>query len=99
MASVAAQLKDLRQQVERLQIEVAGRQSIGAMVVWDEQNESSVNQERNPNSGDFQGLVVHLTPEPSPLGGTVDGVSQTELAALKADIVRSLARQAADAVD
>lgn len=95
MASVAAQLKDLRQQLEKLQVEVAGRQSIGAMVVWDEQNESSVNQ----ISETFSGLIVHLTPELSPLAGTVDGVPQNEFTALKADIVRSLARQAAESVD
>ena len=95
MASVAAQLKELRQQVEKLQVEVAGRQSIGAMAVWDGQNESSVNQIGET----FSGLVVHLTPELSPQAGTVKGISQNEFTALKADIVRSLARQAADPVD
>ena len=88
MASVAAQLKDLRQQLEKLQVEVAGRQSIGAMVVWDGQNESSVNQIPD----DFSGLIVHLTPEPSPRAGTVEGISQTEFEALKADLRRELSR-------
>ena len=84
MASVATQLKDLRQQLERLQVEVAGRQSIGAMVVWDGQNESSVNQ--IPET--FSGLIVHLTPEPSPPAGTVssEGLSDNELEELKAQL-------------
>ena len=98
MASVTAQLKELRQQVEKLQVEVAGRQSIGAMVVWDEQNESSVNQE-NPNSGAFQGLVVHLTPEPSLQEGTVVGIGQNALNELKAQIRESLAGQSSEPVD
>jgi hypothetical protein len=88
MASVATQLKDLRQQLEKLQVEVAGRQTIGAMVVWDEQNESSVNQ----ISDGFSGLIVHLTPELSPQAGTVEGISQTEFEALKADLRRELSR-------
>jgi len=90
MASVTAQLKDLRQQLEKLQAEVAGRQSISAMVVWDGQNESSVNQE-NPNSGAFQGLVIHLTPEPSLQEGTVAGLDQNAFNELKAQIRESLA--------
>jgi hypothetical protein len=91
MASVAAQLKDLRQQVEKLQIEVAGRQSIGAMVVWDEQNESSVNQV----PAEFCGLVVHLTPALSPQVGTVDviGLNQNEFTALKKQLARELSRE------
>jgi hypothetical protein len=95
MASVAAQLKELRQQVEKLQVEVAGRQSIGAMVVWDGQNESSVNQ----ISDQFSGLIVHLTPELSPLAGTVDGIGQNALNELKAQIRESLAGQSSEPVD
>jgi hypothetical protein len=88
MASVATQLKDLRQQLEKLQVEVAGRESIGAMVIWDEQNESSVNQ--IPES--FSGLIVHLTPELSPQVGTGDGISDDAYAALKARLLRELPR-------
>jgi hypothetical protein len=98
MASVAAQLKELRQQVEKLQVEVAGRQSIGAMVVWDGQNESSVHG-KYPNSGDFQGLVIHLTPELSPLAGTAAGIGQNALNELKAQIRESLAGQSSEPVD
>jgi hypothetical protein len=90
--SVATELRDLRQQVERLQIEVAGRQSIGVMVVWDGQNESSVNQENFPPAGTFNGLVVHLTGEPSPLEGTVIGLSQNEFEALKQQLSRDLSK-------
>jgi hypothetical protein len=94
--SVATELRDLRQQVEKLQIEVAGRQSIGVMVVWDGQNESSVNQENFPNAGTFNGLVVHLTNEPSPLegtpGATSAGISEDAYVALKARLLRELPR-------
>lgn len=90
MPSIAADLKLLRQQVERLQVEVAGRQSIGAVVIWDEQNESSVNSETSCLREGFHGLVVHLTPEPSPLEGTVEGVSQNDLESLKAALVGTL---------
>ena len=88
--SVATELRDLRQQVERLQIEVAGRQSIGVMVVWDGQNESSVNQENFPQAGTFDGLIVHLTVEPSPPQGTVVGISQNEFEALKQQLALEL---------
>ena len=37
------ELTKLREQVQRLQVEVNGRKAISAMVVWDGQNESSVN--------------------------------------------------------
>ena len=90
MASVAADLKALRQQVEKLQIEVAGRQNLQALVIWDGQNESSVNQESSRIREDFSGLVVHLTPELSASKGTVDGVSNLEFEELKAEIVRAL---------
>ena len=86
MASLAADLKALRQQVEKLQVEVAGRQALGAMVIWDGQNESSVNQ--IPEN--FSGLVVHLTPEVSPQEGTVDGLSNVEFEALKEQLRESL---------
>ena len=92
MPSVATDLKWIRQQLEAAQVEVAGRQTIGAMVIWDEQNESSVNQQNFPNSGSFNGLIVHLMPEPSPRAATVEGISQTEFEALKADLRRELSR-------
>ena len=92
MPSVATDLKWIRQQLEAAQVEVAGRQTIGAMVIWDEQNESSVNQQNFPNSGSFNGLIVHLMPEPSPQAATVEGISQTEFEALKADLRRELSR-------
>lgn len=88
MPSLATDLKWIRQQLEAAQVEVAGRQTIGAMVIWDEQNDSSVNQIPD----DFSGLIVHLTPEPSPRAGTVEGISQTEFEALKADLRRELSR-------
>ena len=94
MPGVAADLKALRQQVEKLQIEVAGRQNLQAMVIWDGQNESSVNQETSRIREDFSGLVVHLTPELSASNRTVEGVSNLEFEALKAEIVRALDSQA-----
>jgi hypothetical protein len=88
MPSLTADLKWVRQQLEAAQVEVAGRQTIGAMVIWDEQNESSVNQ--IPES--FSGLIVHLTPELSPPVGTEDGISDDAYAALKAHLLRELSR-------
>ena len=94
MPSLAADLKLLRLEVEKLQVEVAGRQSISAMVIWDGQNESSVNDELNPNSGTFSGLVIHLTPEPSTQERTVncqeEGLTNLEFKQLREEIVRSL---------
>ena len=92
MASIATQLKDLRQQVEALQVEVAGRQHISSMVIWDEQKQASVNQKTPRQQEDFSGLIVHLTPEPSPLEGTVEahGISQNEFNELKQEIVRAI---------
>ena len=72
MPSINAQLKDLRQQVEALQVEVAGRQHISSMVIWDEQKQSSVNQESLTKAEQFNGLIVHLTPERSPLEVTAN---------------------------
>ena len=95
MPSVATDLKWIRQQLEAAQVEVAGRQTIGAMVIWDEQNDSSVNQ--IPDG--FSGLIVHLTPELSQQAGTVEGISQTEFEALKADLLRELSRLLFAAVD
>jgi hypothetical protein len=92
MASVTSDLKLLRQQVESLQAEVAGRKAIGAMIVWDQQNESSVNQNNYPNLGTFNGLIVHLTPELSPQGGT-GGLGQNEFNDLKQQIRDSLDAQ------
>lgn len=99
MPSIAAELKTLRQQVEKLQVEVAGRESLGSMVVWDEQNQSSVNQ----ISDSFSGLVIHLTHEPSPLAGTESsqsiGLSQNEFDQLKEALRGSLASEAPEAFD
>lgn len=92
MASITADLKLIRQQVERAQVEVAGRQSIGAMVVWDEQNQSSVNSESSRRQEDFNGLIVHLTPDLSPAVGTTDGVSQTEFERIRQQLARGLSR-------
>ena len=95
MPSVHAQLKELRQKVAALQVEVSGRRHISSMVVWDQQNEPSVNSIYD----DFSGLVVHLTPDLSPLEGTrisqsssneTAGVSHNEFKAIKQQIVRSL---------
>ena len=90
MASVAADLKQLRLQVERLQVEVAGQKAISAMVVWDGQNESSVNQKTSRRQEEFNGLIVHLTLEPSTPEGTVKSISQNELQDLKKQIRESL---------
>ena len=99
MPSVQTQLKELRLKVEALQVEVAGRQNISSMIVWDGQNESSVNQKTSRMQEEFSGLIVHLTPEPSPLAVTrisasgvnePDTLSQNDFEALKREIVRSL---------
>lgn len=92
MASVTAQLKELRSKVEALQVEVAGRQNISSMVIWDEQNLSSVNQESPTKAEHFNGLIVHLTPELSQPEGTFDaeGISQNEFNELKQEIVRAI---------
>lgn len=92
MASLTADLKWIRQQAAAAQVEMAGRQAIGSMVVWDGQNESSVHSGDFPNSGSFSGLIVHLTPDLSPpLGtGSTGGISQTDFSALKAEIVEAL---------
>ena len=80
--SIYVQLRELRQQVENLQVEVAGQKSIGSIVVWDGQNESSVNQKVSES---FSGLIVHLTPES-------EGIELTSLEykQLKQEIVRAL---------
>lgn len=99
MPSVQTQLKELRLKVEALQVEVAGRQNISSMIVWDGQNESSVNQQSAAMADKFSGLIVHLTPDLSPLEGTrisasgvneADTLSQNDFEALKKEIVRSL---------
>ena len=66
--SITADLKLIRQQLERAQVDLDGRKALGAMVVWDEQKQSYVNTVPD----DFNGLVVHLTPEVSPPVETVD---------------------------
>ena len=80
--SIYVQLRELRQQVENLQVEVAGQKSIGSIVVWDGQNESSVNQEV---SEIFSGLIVHLTPE-----SISAGLPSAEFEQLRKEIVESL---------
>jgi len=100
MPSIAAELKTLRQQVEKLQVEVAGRESLGSMVVWDEQNQSYVNQKGTQVREDFSGLIVHLTSDLSPLVGTeeIDNVdrrlSQNEFEELRLQIIRELSDSA-----
>lgn len=94
MASLATDLKWIRQKAEYAQAEVAGRQSLGSMVIWDGQNESSVDSEASRLREDFSGLVVHLTPDLSPGVGTEsdrdDGLDQNDFSALKAEIVEAL---------
>ena len=95
MPSVSAQLKELRQQVERLQVEVAGQLSINSLVVWEEQNKASVNQTDATLADSFTGLVIHLTPDLSPPVGTIEdeqsvGLSENDFRRLKQDIERSL---------
>ena len=102
MPSVHAQLKDLRQKVEALQVEVSGRQHISSMVVWEEQNRSYVNQEGTTSDDDFSGLIVHLTQEVSTPEETVegkDGMSQNDFKILKEEIVRQLAQSTSRDVD
>ena len=72
MSSISAQLKELRCNIEALQVEVAGRQNISSMAIWDEQNLSSVNQESPTKAEQFNGLIVHLTSERSPPEVTVN---------------------------
>lgn len=84
MASVTSDLKLLRQQVESLQAEVAGRKAIGAMIVWDKQNDDSVNQQKELIGESFNGLIVHLSPEP-------DGLAHNEFIKLREEIRDSLA--------
>ena len=92
MASVATQLRDLRLRIEELQVEVAGRSHITSMVIWDEQNQSSVNSKTSRIQEDFSGLIVHLTPEVSAQEGTV-GVSQNEFNELKERLLHGRAIQ------
>ena len=77
------EITKLREAVQRLQVEVNGRKAISAMVVWDGQNESSVNSIPD----EFSGLVVHLTPEPYLLEGTVsnepEGLNNIEFEELR----------------
>lgn len=92
MASVSAQLKDLRQQVEALQVEVAGRQHISSMVIWDEQKQPSVNQKTSRIQENFSGLIIHLTPEVSTPEETLTdhGISQNEFNELREELVRAI---------
>ena len=99
MSKFTADLKWIRQQVERAQAVTDGQKSLDAMVLWNEQNESSVNQKTSRMQEEFVGLVVHLTPEPSPTEVTListsgvseqDTLSQNDVESLKRGIVRSL---------
>ena len=83
--AISTELKQLRQQVEKLQIEVNDRRRIGSRIIWDIQNEHSVNQETSRRQEEFSGLIVHLTPEISQPEGTV-GMDQNEFERLKAEI-------------
>ena len=80
MASTATQLRELRQTLEKLQLEIAGRRSLQSMVVWDIQNLCYVNDEEPLIDPDFHGLVIHLSPDPQASGS---GVSAAELEAIK----------------
>ena len=91
MPSVAVQMKELRQQVERLQVEVAGQLSINSMVVWEEENKSSVNQTDATLADTFTGLVIHLKPYIFPTIGTTEdgqsgGLSENNFRRLKQDV-------------
>ena len=68
--AISTDLKQLRLQVEKLQVEVDGRRRIGSRVVWDQQNEPSVNSKTSRMQEEFSGLIVHLTPEMSQPEGT-----------------------------
>ena len=88
MANLTADLKWIRQQVERAQAEAAGRLKLGAITRW-EQKEDYVNQ----FSEDFTGLVVHLTIDDPIAGDTFNGkknMSQTEYDELKRQILGTL---------
>lgn len=92
MASIATELKTIRQQVERLQAEAAGRQQLSSRTIWDEQNNDSVNQ-----IGDhYNGLIIHLTAEVTPAMGTLKSgntqakMSQNEFNDLRRQIIESL---------
>ena len=87
--AISTDLKQLRLQVEKLQVEVDGRQRIGSYMIWDEQNESSVNQETSRKQEEFSGLIVHLTPEMSPPNETVE-MDQNEFEKMKATILGEL---------
>ena len=89
MTSVTTQLRDLRLKVEALQVEVAGRQHISSMVVWEEQNASSVNGKTSRMQEDFSGLVIHLMPDASPVEGTEspETLSQNEFNELKQQLL------------
>ena len=84
--NLKTELRELRKQVERLQVEVNGRESISAMVVWDGHNGDYV----SPVPNDFSGLVVHLTPDMSPAVGTNygEGISENEFTQLKEQLRR-----------
>ena len=87
--AISTDLKQLRQQVEKLQVEVDGRRRVGSMVIWDEQNRSSVNEKTSRMQEEFSGLVVHLTPETHSHFASM-GLGQTEFEKLKAEIREQL---------
>ena len=89
MTSISVELKTIRQQVERLQAEAAGRKQLASMTVWEEHNNDYVNQ----ISERFNGLIIHLTTEVSPSTGTAKcqkGMSQNEFKELRKQIIESL---------
>lgn len=97
MTSITAELKTLRQQVERLQAEAAGRKQLSSVITWNEQNADSV----NTVSENFSGLVVHLTPDVPGNGDTTEGqknLSQNEFNELKKQILGTLDSQTPHAV-
>ena len=97
MTSISVELKTIRQQVERLQAEAAGRKQLASMTVWEEHNNDYVNQ----ISERFNGLIIHLTTEVSPSTGTAKcqkGMSQNEFKELRKQIIESLDTPTAPAV-
>ena len=96
--SVTSDLKQLREQVLKLQVEVNGRKSIGSKIVWDELKQSSVNQKTSRRQEEFSGLIVHLTPEISQPEGTV-GMDQNDFEKMKAEILGQLDQSRSRVID
>ena len=96
MSKFATDLKWIRQQLEHAQAVIDGQKSLGAKVVWDEQKQSSVNQNTSRLQEDFSGLVIHLKPEVSRSSRTVngDGLNLNKLIEMKKAIASSLDQSA-----